>query len=318
MQSKIIDFLKKKEGFVSGEELSKYFGISRQGLWKHIQELKDSGYEISAVPHLGYQLISSPDRMFASEISCRLNTKFIGKKIYYFDHIASTMEQAMQLGLKNAPEGTLVITEAQSKGKGRLGREWFSPKYKGIYMSLILKPQISPSATPVLTLLTAVSLCEAVKSAVGIDAQIKWPNDVLVHNKKLAGILTELNAELDNTFFVIIGVGININNDKKSLFPGATSLKELKKENVDRLLILQEFLRKIEANYIIFQKGGSEAVLEKWRSYSITLNRRVKVSSHKDHLEGEAIDIDSDGGLLLRNDAGLVTKVLSGDVVHCR
>jgi len=318
MQSRIVEFLKKKDGYVSGEELSRHLGISRQGLWKHIQELKDSGYEISAVPHLGYQLTAAPDRLFPSEISHELNTKVVAKKIYYFDHINSTMDIAMQLGMKNAPEGALIISEGQAKGKGRLGREWLSPKYKGIYMSLILRPDIMPPATPILTLLAAVSLCEAVKSVAGLDTQIKWPNDILIHNKKLAGILTELNAELDKTFFVAIGIGLNANNDKKSLIAGATSLKEQKKESVNRISILQDILRKIETNYLNFQKEGSRPILEKWRAYNITLGRRVKVHSHNQNIEGEAVDIDTDGALLLRADSGLTVKVLSGDVVHCR
>lgn len=318
MQDKILEFLKKKPGHVSGEEISRHLGVSRQALWKHIQELRDSGYEILAVPHLGYQLVASPDRLFASEIARNLNTKTIGKKIYYFDHLTSTMDIGMQLGMKNAPEGTLILTEAQTKGKGRLGRSWFSPKYKGIYLSLILRPAIPPNAAPVLTLLSAVSICEAIKEMTGLDAQIKWPNDILIHHKKLGGILTELNAEMDETFFVLVGVGLNVNNEKKSLIPGTTSLNEQKKEPVSRLLLLQELLRRIEANYMLFQKEGSSPILDKWRSSSITLNRRVRIASHRRHLEGEAMDIDTDGGLLIRNDSGLVEKVMSGDVVHCR
>ena len=319
MQEKILDFLKRKqEGYLSGDQISHRLGISRQALWKHIQELRDLGYDIVAVPHLGYRLVSLPNRLFPSEISWHLDTKFIGKKIYYFDVLPSTMDIATELGMKGAPEGTLVLAEAQAQGRGRLGRSWLSPKYKGIYMSLILKPNILPNSAPVLTLLSAVSICEAIKEFVGLDIQIKWPNDLLLSNKKLGGILTELNAEMDATRFIVIGIGLNVNNERKTLPSGATSLKEQKGENINRIGLLQEILRKLEANYHLFQEEGSQPIVEKWRNYSLTLGKRVKISCHNEHREGEAIDIDTDGGLLIRKDSGLVEKIMAGDVVHCR
>jgi BirA family biotin operon repressor/biotin-[acetyl-CoA-carboxylase] ligase len=318
VQQKILEFLKKNRDYISGEDISRHLDISRQALWKHIQDLKDAGYDIVAVPHLGYKLTAIPDRLYPLEVGRHLNTKFIGKKISYFDTLISTMEIAERLGLDGSVEGTLILTESQSKGKGRLGRDWFSPKHKGIYASLILRPKILPNFTPILTLLTAVSICEAIKEAVGLDVQIKWPNDIIMHNKKLGGILTELNAEMDETRFVVIGFGLNVNNDKKSLVSGATSLKELKREDISRISLLQEVLRKIEANYLLFQKSGSEPIIEKWRNYAITLGKRVRIISHKQHFEGEAVDIDTDGGLLVRRDSGLTEKVMSGDIVHCR
>jgi len=318
MQDKIIDFLTKKQDYVSGEEISQRLGISRQALWKHIQELKELGYDIVAVPHLGYRLESSPDRLFPSQIRRHLSTKFIGKKIYYFDSVSSTMDIAVELGLKGLAEGTLILAEAQSKGRGRLGRVWLSPKYKGIYLSLILKPKILPNQASILTLLAAVSICEAIKEITGLDVQIKWPNDILIHGKKLGGILTELNAEMDEARFVVIGIGLNANNDAKSLIAGATSLKEQGKENINRIELLQELLLKIEENYALFQKKGSQPIIEKWRDYNITLGRRVAVFVHKEHIEGEAVDIDIDGGLLIRRDSGVTEKVMSGDIVHRR
>ena len=318
MQEKILETLKQKSWFISGQELSGHLKISRQALWKHIQELKDSGYNIVAVPHLGYRLISSPDRLFPCEVSHALNTKLIGKKIYYFDTVSSTMDIAFQLGIKGLAEGTLVLAESQTKGRGRLGRSWFSPKYKGIYLSLILRPKILPNQASIFTLLSAVSICDALKEIVGVEAKIKWPNDILIHNKKLGGILTELNAEMDEIYFIIIGMGLNVNNDKKTLIDGATSLKEQKKENINRITLLQEILRKIEANYLLFQKKGSQSIIEKWCSYNITLGKRVKIICQKEHLEGQAMSIDIDGGLLLRNDSGLTQKIMTGDVVHYR
>ena len=318
MREEILNLLKRKTEYISGDFLAQRLGVSRQALWKQIQELKELGYDIVAVPHLGYRLESSPDKLLGYEVSYNLNTRFLGKKIYYFESVSSTMNTAMELGIKGAPEGTVVLTESQTKGRGRLGRGWFSPKSKGIYFSLILRPRILPFQAPVLTLLSAVSICEAIKEALNLESRIKWPNDILMHNKKLGGILTELNAEMDKINFVVIGIGLNVNNDKKSLVSGATSLKEQKKESINRIQLLQEILRRIEKNYILLQEKGPEPVIEKWRYYTLTLNRRVKVYSQKEHIEGQAVDIDLDGALLVRNDSGLTQKVTAGDVVHCR
>ncbi|OGX14784.1 MAG: biotin--[acetyl-CoA-carboxylase] ligase [Omnitrophica WOR_2 bacterium RBG_13_41_10] len=318
LEEKILEFLKRKPNYVSGDQISHSLGVSRQALWKHIQELRDTGYHIVAVPHLGYKLVSSPDRLFPLEISQHLNSKFMGKKIYYFDAVSSTMDIATGLGIKGSPEGTIVVAETQTKGRGRMARCWFSPKYKGIYLSIILRPDILPNSTPLLTLLCAVSILEAIKSQIGLDTKIKWPNDLLIHNKKVGGILTELNAEMDITHFVVIGIGLNVNNDKKSLVEGATSLKEEAKEEVGRLSLIQDILRSIETNYIIFQQKGGQHIIEKWRLNSATLGKRIKVNYQKTHLEGQAIDIDTDGGLLVRCDSGLIEKIMAADIVHCR
>jgi len=324
MQDKILDFLKKKNEYVSGEEISQHLGISRQALWKHIQDLRDTGYDIVAVPHLGYRLIMCPDRLLPYELTHGLETKIIGRKIYYFERVSSTMDVAMQLGNQNVPEGTLVVAESQTKGRGRLGRSWTSPKYKGIYLSLILKPDILPACAPVLTLMAAVSICEGISRISGIEPQIKWPNDILIHNKKVGGILTELEAELDAISFVIIGIGLNVNNESNELPREATSLKEAKKnlsarqENINRIELLKEILRKIEDNYLILLKKSSSPILEKWRSYNITLGRRVEVVCHRQHFGGEAMDIDTDGGLLVRRDSGIIEKFMAGDIVHIR
>ncbi|MDD5128958.1 MAG: biotin--[acetyl-CoA-carboxylase] ligase, partial [Candidatus Omnitrophica bacterium] len=318
MKEKILGYLKKEHEYLSGDEIASRLGISRQGLWKHVQDLKDSGYDIVAVPHLGYRLISSPDRLFPLEITHGLNTKFIAKKIHYFDYLVSTMDLAMQLGIQSAANGTLVLAESQTKGRGRLGRNWFSPKYKGIYLSLILRPKIPPSASPVLTLLSAVSICEAVKKVGGLDAQIKWPNDIFINNKKIAGILTELNAEVDKVNFVVIGIGLNVNNDKSALIAQATSLKEQLGQSISRVGLLQELLRRIESNYSLLEDRGSKVIIDKCRSFSLTLGRRVKIYCQDKHIEGAAIDIDQDGALLIRKDSGLMQKVFSGDVMHCR
>ena len=318
MAKKILDFLKKKDSYISGEEISHSLGISRSAIWKHIQELRELGYDIVAVPHLGYRLLAIPDRLFPSEISENLKTKFIGRKIFYYDTIASTMDRAIDLGMGNAPQGTIVIAETQTKGRGRLRRSWVSPRYKGIYFSLILKPKISPNQAPILTLLAAVSVCEAIKEISGLDVKIKWPNDILINHKKLGGILTELNAEMDEIRFVVIGIGLNINNDRRSLIKGATSLKEEIKEELGRAKLLRKLLEKLEDNYRDLAEQSHRGIIEKWRCLSSTLGKRVEIISHRKQLQGVAIDIDIDGGLLLRDDSGLIQKVMAGDLIHCR
>jgi BirA family biotin operon repressor/biotin-[acetyl-CoA-carboxylase] ligase len=318
MKEKILELLKNKHDYVSGDELSQQLGISRQGLWKHIQDLRDLGYDFVAVPHLGYRLLSSPDRLFDFEVKHGLNTKFIGKSVHYFDYLSSTNDLAMQLGMQGAPGGTLVVAESQTKGRGRLGRSWFSPKYKGLYFSLLLKPSITPESSPVLTILVSVSMAEAIKEVTGLDIQIKWPNDLFLGNKKLAGILTEMNAEADKINFMVMGVGLNVNNDKRSLVSGATSLKEHLHENLNRPALLQGILRRIEKNYLLWEQKGAHAVIDKWRQLSLTLGKRVKVYCQHKHIEGMATDIDKDGGLIIRKDSGILAKVMAGDVIHCR
>jgi BirA family biotin operon repressor/biotin-[acetyl-CoA-carboxylase] ligase len=228
------------------------------------------------------------------------------------------MDIATAQGAAGTAEGLLVLAESQGKGRGRVGRGWYSPKAKGIYMSLLLRPDIGPAQAPVLTLLAAISVCEAVKAAAGLEAKIKWPNDILINNKKLGGILTELSAETDRVRFAVVGIGLNVNNDKGQLPEGATSLKEQKKEELSRLGVLQELLRRIEQNYFLFRKKGASPVIEKWRQFNLTLGRRVRVLYHRQHLEGQALDVDKDGGLLIRKDSGITVKVSAGDIIFCR
>lgn len=315
MNEKILEYLRKADSYISGEEISRKLKISRAGVWKNIHSLIDEGYEIVAVPHLGYRLEKLTPKLLPREIKYNLNTKFIGREILYFDTLSSTMDKAMQIGINGAPEGTLVIAEAQSKGRGRLGRHWISPKHKGIYFSLILRPKIIPQQASILTILMAVSVTEAIEEVCGIEPAIKWPNDILVDNKKLGGILVEMNAEMDMVKFVAIGIGINVNQSKAQLISGATSLKEEGRESINRISLLQEILRRIERNFLKFSEEGSGFIIQRWRDFTSTLHSRVKVTCQDEHIEGEAVDIDLDGGLLIRKDSGFVEKVMAGDVV---
>ncbi|MFC1658397.1 biotin--[acetyl-CoA-carboxylase] ligase [Candidatus Omnitrophota bacterium] len=320
VNEEILFFLKTKPGYISGEEISQALGISRTAIWKHIQELRELGYDIAAVPHLGYNLLSCPDRLFPWEIRHVLKNRIIAKSIYYYESLPSTMDKAMEFALSGAPEGTLVLAESQTKGRGRMGRQWFSPKYKGIYFSLILRPDMLPQQAPVLTLIAAVAICEVLKQYLGIEAQIKWPNDIFSNNKKIAGILTELRAEMDKIYAIILGLGINVNNEKKSLpYPGS-SLREITGRPISRLELLQGILSCFEQRYREFQKQGVGEILDKWRHLSTTLGKRVRLNTGRSRhqLVGEAVDIDQDGGLLIRQDSGLVERVMAGDIIHCK
>ncbi len=318
MQDAILTFLKSRREHVSGEELSDHLAISRQALWKHIQQLKDDGYEIVAVPHLGYKLARCPDRLLPAEVTYHLHTKFIGKQVQYFESVASTMDVAAQYAQEGAPEGTLVVAEGQAKGRGRMRRAWESPRHKGIYCSLIVRPAIPAQQVPLLTLLTGVSACEAIAHTCSLAPRIKWPNDILLREKKTGGILTEMNAETDAARFVVIGIGLNVNTASAHLPPGATSLAVESGHALSRLEVLQEFLRCFEANYLHLRKEGGAQILSRWREFSLTLGKRVRVTFHASLLEGTALDVDEDGALLVRTDAGIVRRVTAGDVVHCR
>lgn len=320
VNEEILYCLKRTSGYVSGEEISAGLGLSRSAIWKHIQGLRESGYDIAAVPHLGYKLVSCPDRLFPWEIKFRLKNRFIAGVVDYYETLPSTMDKAMELAINGSPEGTLVISEGQIQGKGRMGRVWLSPKYKGIYFSLIIRPAIPPQQTPVLTLICAVVICEVLRQQLNLEAQIKWPNDILLNNKKVGGILTELSAEMDMVHAVIVGVGINVNNDKKTLPSSAGCLKQEAGYEINRLNLLQGILRCFEKEYLQFQRRGIEQALDKWRHYSGTLGRRVRLSMSRGRhqLVGEAVDIDDNGGLLIRQDSGLIERVMSGDIIHCK
>ncbi len=316
MQTQIIEFLKKNEAYISGEEISQSLKISRAAIWKYMQELRQLGYDIVAVPHLGYKLISSPDKLFPHEIQHALGTKVFGKKIIYEDTVSSTMDVAFRLALEKAAEGTVVCAEGQTKGRGRLGRTWTSPKAKGICMSIVLRPKLSPLEVAKLTLLAAVAVSQALKKITGLQPLIKWPNDLLVKGKKIAGILTELSAETDRVKFVIVGIGLNVNSALNSLPPGATSLKEETQEEHSRIKIFQEILREMEQWYLHVAQEGFFSVVQRWKELSVTLNQRVRVSDANGFVEGLAVDLDNDGGLLIRKDSGLIVKKMAGDVMQ--
>lgn len=314
-QDDLLEYLRKKHTFVTGEELSRQLHISRQAAWKHIQQLRALGYEIALVPHLGYQLTACPDRLYPAEVAAGLHTRIIGRHLHYFDQVASTMDTAMRLAQDKAPDGTVVIAETQTSGRGRFGRPWISPKYKCICCSVIVRPDTEITGVATITLMAAVSVCAAVQQVTSLEAQIKWPNDILLGLKKVGGILTEMRGSSDRVNYVIIGIGINVNDAPAQ---GAVSLARHAGSQVSRVALLQELLRQLEHYYAKFRKNELDGILDAWRQCSATLGQRVRIDMHGSRIDGIAVDIDEDGGLLVRRDSGFVEKVMAGDVVHCR
>ncbi len=316
IDEKIISVLKShRDGYVSGEDLSKSSGVSRAAIWKHVENLRAEGYEIEATPHLGYRLIKIPDKLIPSEIKSGLNTKIFARDILSYKKIDSTNVMAYGLAEKGLKEGVVVLAEEQVKGKGRLGRTWVSPPGCGIYLSCILRPSMPPSEIPKLTLTASVCVARAIRELTGLLAMIKWPNDILIDSKKVCGILLEMKAEQDKVDFVIVGIGVNVNAPVKSLPKGATSLKAELGEDVSRVRLTQKILESLEAGYTLLCKNGFPKIIEEWKEYSGMLGSRVRVLLPNREFEGAAADIDQDGALLVRLDNGFIEKASSGDVV---
>lgn len=315
----VLTLLKKHNPeFLSGQEICNKMGVSRTAVWKHVESLREEGYSIEAVPRSGYRLLESPDYLYEQEILYGLSTDSIGKNIIYFENTASTNQEARQLASGGVPHGTLVVAEEQNKGKGRLGREWFSPKGAGIWCTLVLRPDISPVEAPPVTMLAAVAASVSVEKITGVRLGIKWPNDLLYEGKKVCGVLTEMNADMDKVSYLLVGIGINVNIDttdfSEELRDTATSLKIIKNNKVSRKEILKQFLLEFECFYKQWLGSGFEQVLEEWKKRSVSLNRPVLVSTSKELWEGWAEDVDSEGGLLLRLKDGSIKRFIYGEV----
>jgi len=290
-------------------------------VWKQIQKLKGIGYKITSDQNLGYCLISRPDLLLPQEIQRGLSTNYIGKEIHYFPELKSTNIMAKEKALhieERIAEGTLIITERQSAGKGRLGREWFSPA-GGIWLSIILYPQLSPSYISRITLMTAVAAVKAIEICTQIEPQIKWPNDILINEKKVCGILTEMSAELDIINWVVVGIGVNVNIDHQR-FPediqaNTISLKEVSGEEVLRVKLAQTFLQEFEKYYEKLKRKEFSSILKEWKLYSHTLGKKIRVDMGERIITGEAIDINEEGALILKKEDGELIKIISGTIL---
>ncbi len=311
-------FRENGEKFISGEEISSEMGFTRAGVWKYITKLREEGFEIEAVPHLGYRLHGVPDALRGYDISGSVDTKTIGcKAIYDFESTSSTNEVAYGLAEKGEPEGTVVLSERQTKGRGRMGRKWISPK-GGIYMSLVLRPDVGADEIPALTIIAAIAVARAVRVMSGIEPGVKWPNDLYVKGKKLCGILTEIKAQPDMVDFLILGIGINVNTSENDLPDGATSLKVEYGKHINRAEFVKIILEEFERDYCTFREKGFMALRDECRQKSLILGSNVKIDVHNGVIEGLAFDLDEKGALLVRNSNGIVKRVFSGDVILCR
>ena len=317
MRSSILELLRNAGGnYVSGEEIAVQLGVSRTAVWKHIQELRQAGYDIVSHSRSGYSLRQAPDLLLPGEIRNGLETTLIGQDIRYFEDVSSTNTVAKALAADGAVEGTIVVSEAQGAGRGRLSRGWFSPARKGIWFSLILRPDFLPQDAPKCTLLAAVAVVRAIRQF-SLSVGIKWPNDILFEGRKLVGILTEMSAEMERVNYIVIGTGINVNMDTADFPPEvaeiATSLSIMKGEHLPRVKLLQAVLTAMEELYLDVLQNGFVSVLDEWRQYSVTLGQEVRVLGIHESFVGKAVDIDEDGALLVDTEHGR-RRVLAGDV----
>ena len=313
----IIRLLKAGPGFTSGQRLSCALGVSRTAIWKHMEALRKSGYRIEASPSKGYRLRGTGP-FNGVEVSATLKTEFMGSEIHFFEETGSTNVKAFELARAGAPEGTVVMAESQSTGKGRIGRRWESPAGVNIYLSVILRPPVAPQNAPGLTFLAAVATAEAIAAFCPMRPIVKWPNDVLIEGGKAAGILLEMDAEPDRVHFVIVGIGINVNATRE-MFPEyirntATSLREKAGREIDRTALAARLLTGMETWYKVYLSRGFSPVLDEWKAYFGFKGSVVKVTSFDNIIKGRCLGVDDAGALILEKDSGEVVKVLSGDV----
>ena len=319
VRTKLIEAFSDVNGtFISGQQIADYIGCSRTAVWKHIEELRTEGFVVEAVRNKGYRIIFTPEKVTANEIQLGLQTKTLGKMIHYEESVETTQKIARTLANDGVPEGTLVVAEEQLGGKGRLMRNWYSPKFSGIWMSLILRPKIPFHQAPQLTLIAAVAVAQAIEHTTSLKPQIKWPNDILINRKKVTGILTELQAESDRIHSVIIGIGINVNQEKSD-FPEelqeiATSLLIEDGKKVSRARVIQEVLVRLEALYEQFLDEGFLPIKHLWESYAISLGKEIKATTVNDTIVGKAIGITDEGVLLVEDRSGKVHSIYSADI----
>ncbi|MGE5575652.1 MAG: biotin--[acetyl-CoA-carboxylase] ligase [Syntrophothermus sp.] len=322
---------KNQREYLSGEALACQLKISRTAVWKSIQILKAEGYRIKAAPHRGYQLQSVPDLLLPAEITRGLHTKIIGREIHYFPEIDSTNVRAKALAKTGVPDGTIVIAETQTAGRGRRGRSWESPPGLGLWMTVVLRPQVPLQQTASFTLLAALAVVRVIKSVCDLSPRIKWPNDVLIGGRKVCGILAEASGELEMLEYLLVGIGLNVNQDEVHFAPEvrskATSLRLARHQMVDRLVMARALLEELDSLY--FKQPDFAELVDLIRPHSATLGARVRVeftgggspgvaavdgATAGDYLTGRAVEILPDGGLLIEDDAGRQLVIHAGDV----
>ena len=306
-------------GSVSGADLSRELGVSRAAIWARIEALRALGYDIAASPHPGYRLVSAPDLLHADDLLSRLGTtRVIGRDIRVFERTTSTNDIIARLARDGIREGAVVFAESQSRGRGRLGRLWISPARKGLWFSILLRPDLAPQSATQLTVAAATALARAIALQTRLVPEIKWPNDILIRGKKVAGILTELTAELDHIKEVVLGIGVNANLDAAELPPDlrkvATSLKIESGQAIDRAELAVAILRELDGDYERIRRGQFELVAAEWQQRCGTLGREVSIRIGDRLIRGRAESLDAEGALLLRTQHGRLERIIGGDV----
>lgn len=318
-RNKLITLLaNNQDDYISGQALSEKLKISRSGIWKHMKELEKDGYTIEGKSKKGYKILKYPDKLSENTLKWGLNTKWIGKTIIHKQSIPSTQIIAHQAALEDTPHGTVVIADEQTQGKGRMDRHWHSGKDKGIWLSIIVRPAILPYQAPQLTLLTATVLADVLRSYTNVKPLIKWPNDILINHKKTAGILTEMQAEQDQIQYVVIGIGLNVNQSKndmpEDIQQRATSLQMETNKHWQLREMAQHILTTFENTYDAYIKNGFPQIKEKWESFGFKIGENISIKTLHDKWEAVFLGIAADGALLTKTKDGTTRKLYSAEI----
>jgi BirA family transcriptional regulator, biotin operon repressor / biotin---[acetyl-CoA-carboxylase] ligase len=306
---------------VPGPKIAAEIGISRSTVWDWIEKLRELGVEIKGLPATGYQLARLPDLLVPSVLRPELSEGKIGHKIVHFFRIDSTNTVALRMASDGAHHGTVVLAEEQTAGRGRFGRAWYSEKSSGIYVSIILRPPLAPSAAPVLTLMAGVAAQAAIDRATSLATDIRWPNDLLLNGRKLCGILTEMNAEVDRLHAVVIGIGINVNHQEipDELRSIATSLRIEGGKVYSRAQILAALLREMEQHYELLLREGNQAIIQRWTAVSsYAQGKRIRVLTGNGEFQAVTAGLEPNGALRVRRDDGREEPLVAGEIVELK
>lgn len=319
---KVLEVLEQADSPISGEIISTKIGITRAAVWKHINELRAMGYDISSSQKEGYRLKKTSSKLLPYEVLKKLKTRFIGKKMRYLENTPSTNWVGKQICSEGEVEkihGLVIIAEEQTGGIGRMGRAWVSPS-GGIWITIVLKPRIPIDHVFMVTMAGSVAVARAIRKEFDLGALIKWPNDIFIGNKKVAGLLLELSAEADTIHHCLLGIGIDVNVPLNQFSPELqkeiTSISAELGHEVDRAAFLARILKEFENRFLLIESGEYDAIVREWKSLSCTLEQRVHITTMKNSFEGDAIDIDEYGALIIRKDNGRIERVIAGDCFH--
>ncbi len=315
--SEVLRYLRGGDGFISGDYISGRLGVSRTAVWKYMNQLERYGYGIDKSKGKGYRLLGTPDKLYGWEIDRYRKTVVIGHRIIHREKIDSTNTLAFKQALAGEPEGTCVVAESQEKGKGRLGRKWSSPTGKNIYLSVILRPAIHPSTVYPITFLSSLAVSDTIEELTGMKATLKWPNDVLMHDRKISGTLLELSTEADMVRFVIIGIGFNVNLEPgdmdQEIRAKATSLFMESKKIYERSRVCGILISNLERYYNLFRGDGERTIRDTWEERAQIRGKHLEINQMGESYKGIAKGIDHDGAILLDID-GKTKKIIAGDV----